>query len=643
MRLAAVFIEDQDSDNGDLTINLGGFNYYDIKVGNGRCRINAAKNEIFVDNLFDLSNTVTNISAIVGNNGSGKTSLIYKVIDLLNGNYTTGFTIWEDRDRNVYINNYRWTIPISHIGFTPKPLKKEIGTIYYSPYLDHKIRASGIDISADRYLREDLVNIDSTYDANTKVVISERLKRADYKRFIKFQKSKFAKKVIAQYGLLNDNLYKVVFIRHKIKTSERGIDFDETPDDFRDFLFRLFSQIQSEYDSINRSVATDVERYELHKNLFKNIILMDLFCLLIRLMEKSNFYLQEGHFDNREEAKEIINSNLSATVKFEYWLRNYHYSKGGKHPLPDKEVLAILYYLNNYIDNLEYGEDVILHLNWGKNFILFEESNLNELLDLNESLLAALPKYYLATENGDKNIFDSVSELQHFVSPEFAERRLSSGETAMLNLYSRLYDFFSRHILDIQTIKKEDYYLLFLDEADLGYHPSWKRSFVNTVIEFSIDFFKELGAKVQIVFTTHDPLSLSDIPNTNVIYLHSEVNNRILGLDNQLRPSATFAANVNDLLGHSFFLDNLLIGDFANSKIKWVIKWINSNRDKNGDYNIDEFTDVKKIIKLIEEPVLRNKLVEMLSDIEVDEVFINDMIEKQTNYLRDILRRNHKK
>ena len=52
--------------------------------------------------------------------------------------------------------------------------------------------------------------------------------------------------------------------------------------------------------------------------------------------------------------------------------------------------------------------------------------------------------------------------------------------------------------------------------------------------------------------------------------------------------------------------------------------------------------EYKKIISLIEEPVLRNKLAEMLSDIEIDNQFIQKMIQKQSDYLRDILKITNK-
>lgn len=645
MRLAALFIENHDYEFGGYTLNFGGHFYYDVKFGDGNTRIKRTENKNFIDNFFDETGIITNVSAIVGNNGSGKTTTIYDALKVLNEYNHKGIAFWEDKE-TTFINHYNMNLPTIKLegnwdtGF--KSIDKQVGTVYYSPYLDHKLDAYGIDISADRYLREDLVNLDSTFDANTKVVISDRLKRADYKRFISFQKSKFSEKIIKKYGLFNDDMYKVVFTRHKIDADPKeGLNFENTPMDFQSFLNDLFLQIRKEYDSFDRYVASDKERYELNKKQFKNILLMDIFCLLIKLMERKNIFLREGHFVDNADLKSFLKTSPDATTKLKYWLNNYYYSKWDKKPLPDKEIIRILEFLYDYIDSLTFSKNGN-YLNWSSKSLFFEEEKLNELLDINEDLLVGLNKYYLQKESDDNYETHSISDLQHFVSVEFADRRLSSGETALLNLYSRIYDYFSRYIINYQVIRKKDYYILFLDEADLGYHPSWKRSFVNSIIEFSIDFFSKLGVNVQIVFTSHDAISLSDIPSTNVIYLHTSSPNRILSQESELRPKTTFAANVNDLLGQSFFLEDLLIGEFANSKIEYVINWINNNRNKKGEFNKDDFNTVKKIINIIEEPVLRNKLADMLSDVEIDDQFIQNIISKQTEYLRDILKRKNK-
>ena len=252
MRLAALFIENHDYDFRGYTLNFGGHFYYEVKFGDGNTRISRTRNENFIDNFFDETGTITNVSAIVGNNGSGKTTTIYDSLKVLNENYQKGIAFWED-DKVTYIDHYNTSLPKIILegdwdsGF--KSIDKKVGTIYYSPYLDHKLDAYGIDISADRYLREDLINLDSTFDASNKVVISDRLKRADYKRFISFQKSEFSEKIKNKYGLFNDDMYRVVFTRHKIDADTKDrVNFENTPTDFQNFLNNLFFQIQVKYE-----------------------------------------------------------------------------------------------------------------------------------------------------------------------------------------------------------------------------------------------------------------------------------------------------------------------------------------------------------------------------------------------------------
>lgn len=643
MRLAAVFIEDQDSSypNRGYTVNLGGDYFYDVAIDNGVLIIKSSKNNYFIENFFDENRIVTNVSAIVGSNGAGKTSLIYELIDHLEDHSVSGISIWESKGES-YIINLNIPLPQRHLGPARiRSQQKDFTTVYYSPFLDHKRSAKGIDISADRYLREDLNNINSTFDANSQVVIDERLRRADYQRFIAFRKSEVADAIQEKYGLLNDSFYRVVFTRHKIKANEKGLIFKYTPIDFQDYLNKLFLDIRAEYEALPKDVYKEDEVFEIDKKKFKNFILMDLFCLLIAIMETAE-NKNEGYFNNKRGLKVFSESKTTASEKLKYWLNNYSFSGENEFPLPNQETIDILNYLYTYIDSLKFSHGRNF-LNFSMNSLFFPEEELNSLFDLNDNLLSAIPEYF---RNIKKNelLNQSVVALQYFARPEYAERKLSSGETALLNLYSRLYDFFDRYILRNNIIGKKDYYIMFLDEADLGYHPQWKKAFVESIIKFSSEFFKKVEAKVQIIFTSHDPLALSDIPNSNVVYLHEDYSPRVMPVNDQNRPKASFGANINDLLGHSFFLDDLLIGDFANRKINDTINWINKMikaKNDEGDgfqLNTKEFEENKKLVSQIEEPVLRNKLIEMISEIKVDESFIRQMIENETMYLENILK-----
>ncbi|MGG1920188.1 hypothetical protein AB1278_00045 [Chryseobacterium sp. NRRL B-14798] len=102
----------------------------------------------------------------------------------------------------------------------------------------------------------------------------------------------------------------------------------------------------------------------------------------------------------------------------------------------------------------------------------------------------------------------------------------------------------------------------------------------------------------------------------------------------------TFGANITDLLGDSFFIENGLIGDYAKEKIEEVIVWLNSILDikdkiaqlnlENDSYKISkyknrillklkkevnerskDFKKYYKVIQIIDEPFLKQKLEEM--------------------------------
>ena len=94
------------------------------------------------------------------------------------------------------------------------------------------------------------------------------------------------------------------------------------------------------------------------------------------------------------------------------------------------------------------------------------------------------------------------------------------------------------------------------------------------------------------------------------------------------------------MLSHSFFVEDGLIGDFAKSKIKEVIDWIEKNKnraDKLKD-NLDfkkEIDYQKKVINLIDEKIIKIKLAEMITDLIPDKSYYNQVIDKEIDFLRN--------
>lgn len=633
MRLAAIYIFDHFLFEESKTINFGSKYNYEILSDGIFCSIKREENLLFIPNFF-ADNTILNISAIVGTNGVGKTSILKEITQLFSNRYgSSSIIIFEDETDEMIIHNSNHNIKfLTRIKF--KKVDIDLQTIYYSPFLDFKEQFSGIDLSFDKLLFTDLENIEGVREGNERVIPMERLKQKNSKRIRNLKKSEYAESISKIFDFPDDDLHRVTFTRYMIKADEKEVDFHNTPMDFRFFLNELFLKIRKESSDFNRSVNNEFERFELQKNLYKNYLLMDVFCLLVSLMELKNTYLSEGHFKSisYDDQKKLIKKHTAFEL-LEFWLNNYEYSKGKPNPLPSSEVINLLDFVYEYLDGIkcdEFGRSNLF--DWSNKNLFFDSENLDKLFLLDKALINKLPTYFYKTGTKDEVYYELLSNLSHFVNLEPSSRNLSSGETAMLNLFSRIFDYFDNKLLHIQTEKKHAIYLLLLDEADLGFHPQWKKNFVTILVTFIKDFFTKIGSEVQIVFTTHDPLTLSDLPNYNIIYLDKDANGKseIVKYDDLKRPKKSFAANITELLADSFFVKEGLIGKFASDKIDETIKWLNSKENKSdAEYH-------KRLIQNIDEPIIQRKLAEMYSE-KMKENLSKELLQQEIEILTDRL------
>lgn len=109
---------------------------------------------------------------------------------------------------------------------------------------------------------------------------------------------------------------------------------------------------------------------------------------------------------------------------------------------------------------------------------------------------------------------------------------------------------------------------MFMDEADLTYHPEWQRRFVSILTAFIQEIYpKECCREVQIILSTHSPLLLGDMPSRNVIYLKKDEKTGITQTDGRGRIE-TFGQNIHLILRDSFFLSDGTIGEFAGKRYR---------------------------------------------------------------------------
>lgn len=201
---------------------------------------------------------------------------------------------------------------------------------------------------------------------------------------------------------------------------------------------------------------------------------------------------------------------------------------------------------------------------------------------------------------------------------------LSSGEQELLNFLSRLYDAIILRPNKFSHIQRP--YFLLLDEAEIGFHPAWQRRYLNLIIEFlnALRLINDNIPQFQIVISSHSPILLSDIPKCCTNYIEREINCVSRNVKSEKDIKETFAANVFDLYRMSFFMNDGLIGEFAQEKIKKLF-----NRINNG-----ETIGIVNEIKMIGDNRIREFLMEKYREKHSDEKSLNDEIIK---YYQDII------
>jgi len=214
-----------------------------------------------------------------------------------------------------------------------------------------------------------------------------------------------------------------------------------------------------------------------------------------------------------------------------------------------------------------------------------------------------------------KNINSILSFIPPWVSIEFFEdeksiKSLSSGEKSF-------FTFLINVSYQVKNINDRDEYetiYLFLDEVELGLHPQWQKEYLNNLL-FSLEQIN--NKKIHLIFATHSPFILSDLPKENVIFLDTfdkkETKTKYLKLDTKDLENGNcinvskhidinpFGANIHTLLSDGFFMEGGLMGEFAKGKINEIIEFYNKIKDENPTSK--EYNDVKKEFHFIHKQI----------------------------------------
>ncbi|WP_299836033.1 AAA family ATPase [uncultured Tenacibaculum sp.] len=662
-----------------INLNFGGSFFYEFEEND--VVINLKKkslNSKYISGFFGSKTTL--VSTIVGDNGAGKTSIL-KLLNKIESNekvLRNVILIYENTNGTVesfYLNETSFKFDSQNYNIKEIKSKGELPkTLYYSPNLDFELRAFNSPISLISYHNEDIEEYyleavrRHIFFLNEKDLLSKLKKEYPdlptydkiYVNVKSLYKSDFEKAYIE--STLGNRLYKVRnllydYVKYK---KEDAILTDELIDDFfirnqsiQDELKALWELYPNEDKKKGQYLhCSDDFIKNVEVNILSYLILDDTFPL----QGNNNGSYHLDHFLKAKTFKE----------KLTELLRKYIANKSNFH-------FGLLGVENISVDNLEVIKEKLNNSSAFKRGFLpgrVDIAKLTKLILLDINKISIINKFYITLqeyikkynsedgrivldiENGDINAFDTlITNYKKVISylPKltkyvqilefFPNKKLSTGEKAILDFHSSLYNYISRYQ---EPHYQNSNYLLLLDEPDLGYHPKWKKKFVNAILKtVPIQFNRyDKFNSLQIIFTSHDPLTLSDIPNDKIIYLDKKNENdgfvtKVLNRkDSEIKKS--FGANISDLLADSFFIKNGLIGDFSKGKIEEIIYWINKNKDSEfrDEMFMQKSDSYKKQIALIDEPLIKIKLSEMLSELISDTDFQKEIIQKEIEFLK---------
>lgn len=555
----------------------------------------------YIENFFDKENIIVDITAIVGENGSGKTT----IMDHISSKYYNDFNIdnWIQREKKIRIKIFERSIEgnleyivvhnldlldkkiefdYSRINTFPNvivPESKETSIVYITSNLTVNTRNS--------YNNTEIVYCTPT---NTEESLESKIYRwfrIDNNTYIEALKEEFTKKDSKQ--TFQNTYENIKFINILIDTNCDLFDLEISKIEiYFSYLFLIFDETMK--SNITKLISENFQfLYPNFKNPRDENLLREADQTLTSNLLTEIFIVFENHRNeilNSVATKNRNQNSLLIIAQLEVFLNS----------VTDEYKKYVSFYLhacNDLKDFLKILKD--------------EKEKKTEgdyVFHIELKLRSALTK--LLIEKWYKNEWSII-----FRYLRINIHQLSGGENSLKYLYTTLYEAIKLNPLHTNI-------LILLDEVDIYLHPLWERKFLSNLIDNLKILSKIKNNKFQIIYTTHSPITLSDMPISNVIFMKN------LKVYNDASIN-TFSSNIFNLYKESFFLGDsnnniATIGLFAQNKINDILSRIN-NKYNDCKNKIEAIENDKKTINMIGETIIRNTLNRYIKQIEEEDKF----------------------
>ncbi|GAB5473849.1 MAG: hypothetical protein Mars2KO_19480 [Maribacter sp.] len=588
-----------------------------------------------------FGSNINGITTIVGKNGSGKTNLTelihYSLSHVENGGLSTWLTIKGLTVLGDYIF-IQEDIPIINekdikakgydiFRYKDAPLdKSQIDLhwsameknkyIYYNPVFDFRVLPMGThrgnlqNISTSYLAWNDLYHSNLAYKENADLLRShermEKLREADC--FLDYSEiehfiSPLPKELIISIDLVSENalINAPYFSKDILQRDKQKEILQKQYEVLRELRYDFkFHYSLDEYRIENEGYG---DKYliplDVKKEHFKGLFWVNFFCVFLK---KNEYRFPEGFY------------------------RNFIYDLDCE--IEDKALAKRLYklkkILKKLVDSCEWFEKARAIKDFSDDpdqesiYDLFRHANFKTSPESNKHLFKSL------IQSTNDLLENNLSfHYQHF-------NKYSSGEQKKLNFYSRFH-WAHKEIIKDENDKygiKGERVIILIDEGEVSLHPEWQRTFFKNSIDFLSKLFKE--KELQLIFITHSPFVLSDIPKENVIFLDKDKDGN--ALKKKVEMEKTFGANIYSLLSDSFFMENGTIGEFAKKKIELAVEVLNS---ENPHLSSEMLKEVNYIIDSVGEPLIKQQLEILRSNALNDDKV--STLEKRIQELEDEL------
>jgi len=580
-------------------------------------KITISENSSYIDNFFRRPN-IKNISAIIGKNGSGKTSILEYIKSnfpdgVSNGNENNTLVIFSksidnNNEELIIIKPDIWKIDI--INETNKEYEilncdvnqsfhdnsgfENIDFFYYTFFLDYKT---------------DIANWGGVKNLSTSTLLCLPKKAIIEEKWMKHGIDETAAYNYDINLLMTDELSKAIQL---IISDNRNLIPFKIPED----LYITISRTDRIYFNSNDKIKSN---NILNKKIIELLKIIDDVNSRLKTEEQvlNNLYI--GIFLNFVVTQSYY---TSTSIKFEFEFNdNFNFKKRG----------AIKNFVLSFFKNIK---DSTFKTIDGKNIHVSQFLKLSEKVSEFINLVDVFVREGYLTFKNEKNQFTlplkekadnnfnnfmalymQIKGLTSFL--DFNWRGLSTGQQSFLSFMARFHH--ERYHAIGKDDLKENLFIM-IDEGDAGFHPEWQKQFFNKSLNFLSKIFND--KKIQLLYTSNSPYLVSDMTKNYITFIENKEDQIIIN-EKENNREETFGQNIHTLLSNSFFLETGLIGDFAKELIDNLIEIL-----RTPDTSDDNIIYARKLIGMIGEPVIRKKLSNMFESTFGIPVDIEDEIER---------------